>query len=702
MHPIVWVPPLAETSTHPIVTACLATAVKQKAFDEIMRWARLREAAVLNRKRLAARRVPRKLLLDSQMELQSLMARVEKEARNKPRSTYLANLHAKMMSPTKANDAIPLLELLESEIRPLPSPCTRKHIQEALSTIEKVLPAGVLDKEMHECLMLLALQRKLPAVGGKRGSKAVPIGAPGLWYQVLHMTEERYLTLNGFKSPAAGINYPGFVPQLMHLLGVAAASAGVAGYALEKRPQADTYVPGSAKETPPLKLINPVALWLESTYVESAESSADVLPTWCASVTLHCTSAEQCLELVRQLTTGVEAELNGELLTLTLLDLHNRYQTSNAHPLHLRSQSLHMLVTGDRCGSEPVLVEIQHDAIMNLYETSNLSRQYDFFWERVVIMSKHEFERKLESLLVFLVEAISVPVLLSLLLLTYSSTTSSKGITMDLNELPDSRHELYKMGIFGGIVKRMAIELNQTNKDKKKSAEAADHADDDEEKETNQRRVKRKSTLEQNLGNALGGGAGSKDDGASHASNGPMIDLNSVLRGKKVRQVVGADEVGLCYSLIVRVLDKSKHAGFDLRSGIVSVVPKSHTLYGVVTAFVEYVLTPPTRTEQAWQDVRSSDLAPPHPSAERLLCVARLLTDFAHIAGLQENAAASGCQQPGKWAARVYIERCGVRSRHVPRGAEPLDAPRPRRAARRRTRRNAGDAIRQGTCTVSV
>ena len=603
-----------------------------EVFDEKLRWDELRAAAVANRSEIAAaRRFPRKLLLDSQVELQSLMIKVENQAKNTPRSKFLAGLHAKMMVTTDANNAVPLLELLESEIRPLPSPCTRKHVEEVVETMRRVTPPGTLDEEVCECLTLLTLQRKLPLQGGKRGSKAVPVTASGLWYQVLQTTEDRYLYLDGIIAPSAQLFYKGFIPQLTHLLGVAAAGAGIAAYALKKDAQTDKFLPQSAAETPTLVYCNPVALWLESTFIGSADTS-EVLPTWCATVTLRAKSTEQFIELLRILTRGVEAELNGELLTLTLLELHNRFNTSKAHPAHLRNMSLHMLVTGEKVGSEPLLVVIEHDTIMTLYEASSLSTEYDFFWERVAILSKVEFESRLETLLVFLVEAIGVPVLLSLLLLTYSGSTSSQGITMDLNELPDSRHELYKMGIASGIKRRMALELNNESKKAAAAAEAesTQKKEEEEAKEGNPRRVKRKSTLEQNLGESGGGGGGGgggnvKAEGDSKAKgkkgqnkDEPMIDLNSILRGKKVRVVVGGDDVAECYSLVARVLSKSKQPGFDLRSGIVAVVPKSHVLHGVVTAFVEYVLTPPSRSEQAWQDVRAKA---PKLAREHRACV---------------------------------------------------------------------------------
>jgi hypothetical protein len=39
------------------------------------------------------------------------------------------------------------------------------------------------------------------------------------------------------------------------------------------------------------------------------------------------------------------------------------------------------------------------------------------------------------------------------------------------------------------------------------------------------------------------------------------LDLNSILRGKKVRVVSGEDEVADCYALCVRVLQRSKVRG---------------------------------------------------------------------------------------------------------------------------------------------
>ena len=56
------------------------------------------------------------------------------------------------------------------------------------------------------------------------------------------------------------------------------------------------------------------------------------------------------------------------------------------------------------------------------------AHSYLFFWDQVPqSMPQHEFDTKFETLLVFLVEAIGVPVLLSLLLLAYSSVRTQGG-----------------------------------------------------------------------------------------------------------------------------------------------------------------------------------------------------------------------------------------------------------------------------------
>ena len=55
------------------------------------------------------------------------------------------------------------------------------------------MPAGFYTVEMAEALTKIALQRKLPASGGRRGGRAVPILASGLWHQVIQTVEQLYV-----------------------------------------------------------------------------------------------------------------------------------------------------------------------------------------------------------------------------------------------------------------------------------------------------------------------------------------------------------------------------------------------------------------------------------------------------------------------------------------------------------------------------
>ena len=140
--------------------------------------------------------------------------------------------------------------------------------------------------------------------------------------------------------------------------------------------------------------------------------------------------------------------------------------------------------------------------------------------------------RQFETLLLFLVEAIGIPVLLSLLLLTYSSTGNSD--VLDLDELPLNRLQLYKLGIASGIRKRLAHVYAGQSAGAVEVSEEADGA--------TRKREKSKGALEQNLG---GGGSSSqsadKQIFMARSGGDAVLDLNGVLRGKKVRVVQGED-----------------------------------------------------------------------------------------------------------------------------------------------------------------
>ena len=571
-----------------------ARAIEEE-FARQARWTAIREAVVTNSKVPRDSLTIRRLTVDGQAELQSWLSKVDLKKR--PRARFLGTIHSGMLQPSRAGTG--LFDDLESELRRLPMPCTATQLEPTVLMLAQGQPAGVkMDPVVRESLAHLGLLRKMPATGGRRGSKAAQIPANGLWFQVIQHTDETYMSMQLL------------APTLMHALGTVAARAGVSKFALQQNEKTGLYVPRSAVETPELEYRSPVDLWVQSTTLPGSADQPPGPPAWAAKVKLHCEHAEQFLLVTRLLVAGIEVEMDAEMISLTLLTMRNSFRPEELHPTHYRNLGCHMLLASSQ-GSVAVLIEVEHTKLLTHYTTLDYAQHYDFFFNRNAENLGHaEFDTKFELLLVFLVEAIGVPVLLSLLLLTYSTGASSKDV-VDMNELPDGRLNLYKMGIVAGIRKRMLLNVasektKQDGKDAKGAAEVVEDTKD--EGAAPQRRERRKGALEQGGGgmsfSAAGPSSGGSENEKTKAPRGgakdePVLDLNSILRGKKVRVVTGEDDVAECYSLVVRVLDKTKQPGFDLRSGIVAVVPKSHTMHAPVTALVEYVTQPSSQSEAA-------------------------------------------------------------------------------------------------------
>ena len=574
---------------------------EETAFQMRMRWAKLNSQAVEDRKGFS--RQPRKLMLDSQPELQTYLEQAEAECSKELRHAYVQGLNKRMMSPSRIKlpgadgvvRPVRVFELLEQEFHTatsVPSPCTRAHVEPLIHNCSSAMTAGIVDADWQEALRLIALQRKLPVSGGKRGARAVPILSSGLWHTAVAHTEETYLAFDAF------------MPELMQLMKQVIETSSVP-------------IKVSASD---VKYRNPVDLWIESTFLGGKEAEAEVLPIYCASIVLRLDDGQHCVSILSQLMSTVKGELKGKLCSMSVIGAQNRFNAKEAHPSHLRSCSLQLLLTSEGRGSTPVRIVIEHKALNATYHSQEEFKQaYDFFWDRSMHLSLADFDIKLEVLLTFLVEAIGVPVLLSLLLLTYSATKGAKegnDYIFDLDELPDTRLQLYKLGISAGIFNRMAWESNKSQeKNQKQEKEAEKQAAQEAAADGGGRaRVKRKTSLEEGMGSAYGssggGGGGKEEAGGDKAakraeknqSDGPVMDLNSILRGKKVRVVTGEEEVADCYALCVRVLMKAKTPGFDMRTGIVAVVPKSHPMHMIVTALVEYVLIPPPQTEAQLND----------------------------------------------------------------------------------------------------
>ena len=522
--------------------------------------------------------VRRRLAMDNQQDMQTFMA--DANIKETLASAFLENLNVKMIAPTKAYQS--LLDQLDVEIRLLPSPCTRAALEAAIDTLEAAQPAKTFDNDLRETVVQLGLQRKLPITGGRRGAKAAPIPAHGLWYQITQHCDDKYLQVERY------------MPVLMYVLGTLAAATGIRDLALQVDEGTGRPMPNTQKKLPQISHRDPVILWMHSTYPGATEPAEHPPEAWVASALMKCDSGEQCVQLIKRLVSGIEVEVGAEAALFTMLGLKNSFTPEHNHPTHLRNASCHMLLTF-RNVSVAVQVQVEHKDMLATFDSNKYHRHNDYFWHRILTLTEEVYDAKFEMLLLFLVEAIGVPVLLSLLLLTYSNSTG--GDVIDLDDLPEGRLQLYKLGIMSGIKKRLVITLNSAqvstaDKDAKEKGAAEEEA---AAAENRPKRERRKGALEQSLGSTTGpasGGPTTEVKVTKHATNEPVLDLNSILRGKKVRVVTGEEDVAEAYSLVVRVLDKSKQQGFDLRSGIVAVVPKSHTMHAIVTALVEYVLAP--------------------------------------------------------------------------------------------------------------
>ena len=151
------------------------------------------------------------------------------------------------------------------------------------------------------------------------------------------------------------------------------------------------------------------------------------------------------------------------LVTVETFDLANKFH--DLDPTHFRHATLILKITYQNrslfCEVEVHLEKIARigfDPINQAYE------HYNFFRRRLAgSVPEERLNALLEEKLVFLVDATGVPVLLSLLVLIFTSGGE------DLTKLPSNRIELYELGIESAITKRL-----QTKKSTSSEAEASD------------------------------------------------------------------------------------------------------------------------------------------------------------------------------------------------------------------------------------
>ena len=267
-------------------------------------------------------------------------------------SNFLETLNQKMILPTKAYAS--LLDQLDNEIRHLPSPCTRAALEAAIVTLEQAQPNKTFDADLRESVVQLGLQRKLPIAGGRRGAKAAPIQAPGLWYQITQYCDEKYLQVERY------------MPVLMYVLGTLAAATGIKDIALQVDEATGRPIPGTEKSQPEVTYRDPVILWLHSTYPGATEPAERPPEAWVASALMKCDTADQCHHLMKRLVSGIEVEVGAEAAYFTMLGLKNTFNPESNHPTHLRNASCHMLLTF-RGVAVAVQVQVEHKDLLNTF-----------------------------------------------------------------------------------------------------------------------------------------------------------------------------------------------------------------------------------------------------------------------------------------------------------------------------------------------
>ena len=189
--------------------------------------------------------IRRRVSLDNQQDMQTWLAKSIPELSQPMKATFLQQIHKAIMAPTKAYAN--LLDQLDIEIKTHPSPSTRAHFENALHALEQAQPAQAFLPAVRESLVQLASIRKLPLGGGRRGAKAAPMPAQGLWCQVVRVVDAKYVAVAKME------------PHLMETLARLAAFAGVPSLGLKRHPDFKGlpptldevhWLPHTAEETP--------------------------------------------------------------------------------------------------------------------------------------------------------------------------------------------------------------------------------------------------------------------------------------------------------------------------------------------------------------------------------------------------------------------------------------------------------------------
>ena len=119
--------------------------------------------------------------------------------KRRPSSRHLDQINQTIVRPLPTGTLS--LDEFEHEIRHLPTPCTRAQLLNPLNTVAQGQPGGRMDPAVREAILQVGMQRKAPISGGRRGAKAAPIPANGLWNQVVSHTDELFVRMQSLTPP---------------------------------------------------------------------------------------------------------------------------------------------------------------------------------------------------------------------------------------------------------------------------------------------------------------------------------------------------------------------------------------------------------------------------------------------------------------------------------------------------------------------
>ena len=396
------------------------------------------------------------------------------------KSKYLKEIDAAMKAPLSEAKPETLLDRIDKVMRKLPASEIEAAFADAV--LQDFLPADEEREAHHEAAVELGviLQKRKAAEqlaaeekkksGKKDGKKSAPDAkattaadgtgdtgpamaeavASKLWDTILKRTDEIYLVAEHIQP-----TFQAAITKLVFDAGRDAEEA-VRDQMLEDIEFWD--------------LMDPVKLYQTGNADYDYRFSDGELPESCVPDVLRARVSlpvgQQIVQFVNRLSAGVGFPADGlelkvaeprepgeepppNLTELKMMQLVNRFH--DLDPTHFR-QAKCLLKVSHKNVSAFGEVEVHYTDILRIGESENSQAyaHYNFFRKRLENkVPARELDGLLEEKLVFLVDATGIPVLLSLLVLIFTSGGE------DLTKLPSNRIELYELGIDSAIHKRL-------------------------------------------------------------------------------------------------------------------------------------------------------------------------------------------------------------------------------------------------------